>query len=97
VIVTPDSAPPEGWMPFDGPGWLEALRCRYPDGQDVIVFVRQEDSEYEVRDRTESDGVARTETVVGVRASRAEARALMVKTCRDWDSWIVRRPTLGCN
>jgi hypothetical protein len=88
---------PEGWEPLVGEGWLEALHCRYPDGQDVVVLIDQKESGYEVRERADLRGSGPKETVAGSRESRAAARELMLKTCREWDSWILRRPTSGCN
>ena len=88
---------PEGWLPAAEPGSVEALRCRYPDDRDVTVSVHEVDAGYEVRDRSESPDSAPKTAVAGLRESLPAARELMIKTCRDWDEWILRRPTLGCN
>jgi hypothetical protein len=88
---------PDGWAPLVSAAWLEALHCRYSDGQDVIVSIHQAQSGYEVRERPDVDGSAPNERVMGIRESLAAARELMIKTCVDWDSWKVRRSTLGCN
>jgi hypothetical protein len=93
-----DSTLPGAWMPLAGDArWVEALHCSYPDDPDVIVSIRRTDSGYEVRETSRSRQAAPKETVVGLRESLAAARELMIQTCRDWDSWVVRRPTLGCS
>jgi hypothetical protein len=88
---------PDGWTPLVGAGWLEALHCRYSEDQVVVVSLHRNDSGYEVREKADSGTPGANEAVVGARESLAAARELMIKTCRDWDSWVVRRSTLGCN
>jgi hypothetical protein len=91
-----DMTVPDGWTPILGGGWLEALHRRYADERDIVVFVQRIASGYEVRERTASAGSDPHETVVGVRDSLAAARELLIKTCQDWDTWLVQRATLGC-
>jgi hypothetical protein len=95
--MTEELKAPDEWAPLAGAGWLEALHRRYPDAQDVIVSIHAIDSGYEVRETVDSGTPEQKETLAGVRESLAHARALMIKTCRDWDSWVVRRPTFGCS
>jgi hypothetical protein len=87
---------PEGWTLLVEGEWVEALRCRYPD-PDVLVSIHKSESGYEVRESVERDASDPKKTVAGTRESLAAARELMLKTCRDWDEWILRRPTIGCS
>jgi hypothetical protein len=96
--MSDESKAPEGWAPVAGSEWLEALHCRYPDeDRDVIVSIHAKEPGYEVRERTGSSASGPSETTMGVRESLGAARELMIKTCRDWDGWMVRRHTLGCS
>jgi len=88
---------PEGWTPLIEGEWLEALRRAYPDDADVIVSIHRRESGYEVRESVDNGASGPKKTVAGARESRAAARELMLKTCRDWDDWMLRRPTIGCN
>lgn len=88
---------PDGWTSLEGGGWVEAVHRRYPDGEAVTVWIRQNGGAYEVRETVDSPVSGQKQSAVGGQESLAGARELMVKTCRDWDNWILRRATIGCN
>lgn len=95
--MSSDVKAPDGWLPTVGEGWLEGLQRRYSADQEVSVWILPAQSGYAVQERAswltpDPDG-----TAVGARESVELARELMLKTCRDWDSWLVNRPATGCS
>lgn len=84
---------PDSWTPIVKSGSLEALRCQYAE-REILVWVQPTASGYEVRERTQSAGSDAQEAVIGVHDSLAAARELLIKTCQDWDAWLVQRATL---